>query len=97
MNTIDPNTISFNQLRADRHALDAEIRALKVQLRAPWGNADLRDVQQSLHYRKAESTRLCTLRAYLRGRWHLADHDLCQEIAEKLLPRYRRKEWAQTG
>jgi len=92
MNTIDPNTISFNNLRHDRHELDAEIRALKAQLRAPWGDHDMRDAQYSLACRKAESTQLCILRAYLRGRWHLADHALCQKTAEKLLPQYLRKE-----
>lgn len=91
MNNIDPNTINFNQLRQDRHELELELRALKAKLRAPWGDADMRDTQRTLTRRKAEATRLYILRAYLRGRWHLADQALCQETAGSVLLDYLRE------
>ena len=41
---------------------------------------------------KAEITDLLILRAYLRGRWHLADEERCRKVAESLLDVYRLEE-----
>lgn len=94
---IDPDTINFNKLREDRRELDEEIRALKKELRSPWGDTWMGAEQNQLRRLKAEATSLCILRAYLRGKQHLSDEgfnkeeslaDYCREEAQRLLPQY---------
>lgn len=94
MNNQDHSSFSssFNldlaRLRAARHALDLQILALKRVLRVRW-EQPMGDEQRALHRCKREATELCILRAWQRGRWHLADHERCAEVAARLEPDFR--------
>ncbi|GEM_PF-3941554 len=61
----------LGELRRYRRALDLRIRALKAVLRTRWTEPMV----------TRQATELCVLRAWLRGRLHLRDVDLCREIA----------------
>lgn len=84
---IDPKTIDYAKLRAERKAIDQEILELKKELRSPW-ERPMGAEQNQLRRLKQEATELCILRAYLRGKWHLNDEALCREIAARLLPSF---------
>ena len=88
MNENRDNNLNLNQLAGDRRAVEDQIRALKSVLRTTW-TRDMAAEQRELVARKREATELCVLRAWARGRWHLADHDRCREIAERRAPEYR--------
>lgn len=86
--------IDIAQLKADRKALDERILEAKKQLRTTW-TRPMGAVQAQLLELKAQVTELHILRAYARGRLHLAnDPDRCREIAEKVAGRYRKEEAA---
>ena len=74
--------IEMMKLRADRRALETRIRAIKALLRTKW-TAPMAAVQRELHACKREATELCILRAWLRGKLHLADAARCREVAER--------------
>ena len=80
--------IDISKLRADRRALDRRIIALKQVLRATW-TEPMADRQRELLACKHEATELCVLRAWGRGRLHLADRDRCEAIAERRATAYR--------
>jgi len=77
------------RLRAARAALDLRILALKSELRARW-QRPMASEQRELLACKRAATDLCILRAWLRGRWHLRDHEHCAEVAARLAPTYHR-------
>jgi hypothetical protein len=81
--------VDFARLRAARHALDLQIVAHKRELRARW-TRPMHAEQRELLRLKHLATELCILRAWLRGRWHLADHEHCAEVAARLAPEYHR-------
>ena len=70
----------LGELRRYRRALDLRIRALKAVLRTRW-TEPMVTRQRLLIRLQREATELCVLRAWLRGRLHLRDVDLCREIA----------------
>jgi hypothetical protein len=80
--------IEMMKLRADRRALEIRIRAIKAVLRTTW-TTPMAESQRELHACKREATELCILRAWLRGKQHLADVERCREVAER-----RRVEYA---
>jgi len=90
-NTILPAStdIDLPRLRAARSALDLQILALKRVLRVRW-ERPMPDEQRALVRCKHAATELCILRAGLRGRWHLADHDRCVEVCARLAPGFQR-------
>jgi hypothetical protein len=81
--------IDFARLRAARSALDLQILARKRELRARW-QRPMHAEQRELLRCKQQATELCILRAWLRGRWHLADHERCAEVAARLAPQFHR-------
>ncbi len=81
--------VDHTRLRAARRALDLQIVALKRELRARW-QRPMHDEQRELLRCKHQATELCILRAWLRGRWHLADHEHCTRVATRLAPEFRR-------
>lgn len=83
------HNIDLPRLRAARRDLDARILALKQALRARW-DRPMHEEQRMLVRLKHEATGLCVLRAHMRGRWHLPDHDACAATAAALAPRFRR-------
>lgn len=83
------NNIDLPRLKAARRDLDARILALKQVLRARW-DRPMHEEQRMLLRLKHEATGLCVLRAWMRGRWHLPDHDACAATAAGLAPRFRR-------
>jgi hypothetical protein len=74
--------IDINQLRMERRRIDAQIRVLKSDLRTRW-TRPMVDVQRQLLAAKHEATELCILRAWLRGKSHVADPERCRETAER--------------
>ena len=80
--------LDLARLRAARGALDIRILALKRVLRARW-DSPMGGEQRALLQCKHEATELCILRAWQRGRWHLADHERCAEVAARLEPDFR--------
>ncbi len=88
-NTPSTLPVDLARLRAARIALDLQILALKRQLRVRW-QRPMHSEQRELLRCKLLATDLCTLRAWLRGRWHLADHEHCTEVATRLAPDFRR-------
>jgi hypothetical protein len=76
------NKIDINRLRAERRRIDAQIRVLKSELRTCWTRPMVAE-QRELLALKHEATELCILRAWLRGKQHLADVDRCRETAER--------------
>jgi hypothetical protein len=86
-----PSTLPIDhaRLRAARAALDLQILALKRELRARW-QRPMHLEQRELLRCKHLATELCILRAWLRGRWHLADHERCVEVATRLAPDFHR-------
>lgn len=80
--------MDVNRLRQDRKVLEERIREVKTALRSTWTKP--MDAEQAEHIRlKKEATELCILRAWMRGRLHLADHDLCKEVAERRGAQYQ--------
>lgn len=89
LHTPSTRPIDHARLRAARHALDLQILAHKRELRTRWQrpmHAEQRELLRCKHL----ATELCILRAWLRGRWHLADHDRCAEVAARLAPDFHR-------
>ncbi len=86
-----PSTLHFDlaRLRAARSALDLQILARKRELRVRWQRPMHAEQRELLRY-KRQATELCILRAWLRGRWHLADHEQCAEVAARLAPQFHR-------
>lgn len=86
-----PSPLHFDlaRLRAARSALDLQILAHKRELRARW-QRPMHAEQRELLRCKRQATELCILRAWLRGRWHLADHERCAEVAARLAPQFHR-------
>ena len=80
--------VDLTRLRAARAALDLRILALKSELRARW-QRPMASEQRELLACKRAATDLCILRAWLRGRWHLRDHEHCAEVARRLVPKFR--------
>jgi hypothetical protein len=74
--------IDINRLRMERRRIDAQIRVLKSDLRTRW-TRPMVDAQRQLIALKYEATELCILRAWLRGKQHLADPERCRETAER--------------
>lgn len=81
--------VDVARLGADRRALDLQILAHKRELRTRW-TRPMHHEQRELLRLKQRATELCVLRAWLRGRWHLADHEHCAEVAARLAPTYHR-------
>lgn len=82
--------MDIQRLKEDRKALEERIREVKTELRSTW-TKPMGDVQVEHLRLKAEATELCILRAWLRGRFHLADRDLCKEVAERRMVEYQRE------
>ena len=79
--------MNINQLKQDRKSLEDRIREVKTELRSTWTKP--MGAVQAEHIRlKKEATELCILRAWMRGRLHLDDRDLCKEIAERRMTEY---------
>ena len=76
------NKIDINHLQMERRRIDAQIRVLKSELRTCWTRPMVAEQRQLLAL-KHEATELCILRAWLRGKQHLADADRCRETAER--------------
>jgi hypothetical protein len=70
----------IDDLRRDIAEHAHALRELKRRLRSPW-RAPMGDVQRQALSRAAEVTALLCLRAWLRGRWHLPDHERCHALA----------------
>ena len=86
MNKEDKN-MNMNQLKQDRKSLEDRIREVKSELRTSWTKP--MGAEQAEHIRlKKEATELCVLRAWMRGRLHLHDRELCKEIAERRMTEY---------
>jgi hypothetical protein len=75
------SNIDFHRLRTERRRIDALIRNRKAELRTRW-TRPMAVEQRELLALKRDATELCMLRAWLRGKQHLADADLCRETAE---------------
>lgn len=86
--------INIQQLKSDRKRLEEQILEIKKELRAPWTKP--MGLLQAEHLRlKAQVTELHILRAYHRGRLHLASRpDFCREVAERVALRYQMEEQA---
>lgn len=76
------------RLKEDRKALEERIREVKAELRSTW-TRPMGDVQVEHLRLKKEATELCILRAWLRGKLHLADAEHCKEIAERRMAEYQ--------
>ena len=76
------NNIDINKLQTERRRIDALIRGRKSDLRTRWTRPMVAE-QRELLTLEREATQLCMLRAWMRGRQHLADADLCRETAER--------------
>lgn len=74
--------IDINRLRMERRRIDVQIRVLKSELRTRW-TRPMVDEQRLLLALKLEATELCILRAWMRGKQHLADRERCRETAER--------------
>ena len=85
--------INIPQLKQDRRELEVRIRLVKKALRSTW-TKPMADTQYERISLKRQATELCILRAWIRGRHHLPDAELCKETAECLAPRYEREEAA---
>jgi len=85
--------INIPQLKQDRRELEEHIRAVKKELRSTW-TKPMANAQYELISLKRQATELCILRAWARGRHHLPDADYCQEVAERIAPRYEVEEAA---
>jgi hypothetical protein len=80
--------MNMQQLKNDMKDLQESIREVKGALRSPWTRP--MGAEQHKHLRlKREITELYILRAWLRGKSHLDDVELCKEIAEKKLAEYQ--------
>lgn len=82
--------IDINQLRMARRRIDAQIRVLKSDLRTRW-TRPMVDEQRQLLALKYEATELCILRAWLRGKSHVADPERCRETAERRAQGFRQE------
>jgi hypothetical protein len=80
--------INIRQLNADLREIEEQIRTLKSGLRSTW-TKPMDGEQYKLIDLKVEATQRYVLRACARGRFHLADHDKCKEIAEQIAKKYR--------
>lgn len=81
-------TINITKLKQDRRELEEEIREVKKRLRSTW-TKPMANEQYRLMALKQQATELCILRAWMRGRSHLADADYCKEIAERVVLQYQ--------
>lgn len=80
--------MDIQRLKNDRKALEERIREVKGALRSTWTKP--MDSVQAEHLRLTkEVTELCILRAWLRGRFHVADRDLCEKVAERRKVEYQ--------
>lgn len=78
--------IDVERLRRDLSAQAHQARALKHVLRSTW-TKPMADEQRALAELRRHITRLCILRAHLRGRRHLSSHDHAR-IAEHVAREY---------
>jgi hypothetical protein len=81
--------LNINQLNADLREIEEQIRIVKSGLRSTW-TKPMDSEQYKLIDLKWSATQRYVLRAYARGRFHLADHDKCKEIAEQAAKKYAR-------
>jgi hypothetical protein len=80
-------TLNLAKLNIELREIETKIRALKKVLRTTWTRS-MGLEQWQLTELKAESTQRYILRAWARGRYHLADHDRCKEVADQLVTQY---------
>lgn len=80
--------INIKQLNADLREIEDKIRELKSVLRSTWTKFSMASEQYQLIDLKWEATHRYVLRAYARGRFHLADHAKCKEVAEQAAKKY---------
>lgn len=95
--------INFNKLKQDRKKLNERICALKAELRTTWTGPMWRQQSELLDL-KAKATGLNILRAWLRGKVHLAPNtkninfdglsveDYCEKVAQRHLVDYQLEE-----
>jgi len=81
---------NINQLNTDLAEIEEQIRTVKSALRSTWTKF-MDSEQYQLIDLKWQATQRYVLRAYARGRFHLADHDECKKIAEKTAKLYLAK------
>ena len=74
--------IDIHTLNTDQREIEDRIREVKTALRSTW-TRPMSASQYELIDLKARATERYILRAWLRGKFHLADHDRCTEVAEK--------------
>lgn len=79
--------INTHQLNTDLRAIEDRIHTVKSALRSTWTKF-MDSEQYELIDLKWQATQRYVLRAYARGRFHLADHDKCKEIAEQAAKLY---------
>jgi hypothetical protein len=83
--------INIAQLKADTKTLNERIREAKKQLRSTW-TEPMGSVQVRLILLKKQITELHILRAYARGRVHLANNpDFCREVVDRVAKSYQRE------
>lgn len=79
--------INIQQLNTDQREIEDRIREVKTALRSTW-TRPMDSFQYELIALKARATERYILRAWLRGKFHTADHDYCKEVAEKAKLQY---------
>jgi len=79
--------INIHQLNTDLREIEDRIREVKTALRSTW-TRPMSKSQYALIDLKARATERYILRAWLRGKFHLADHDYCKEVAEQTKSQY---------
>lgn len=79
--------LNIPQLKTDLRELEDRIRKVKKELRSTW-TQPMHKFQYELINLKAQATDRYILRAWTRGRYHLADQDRCEETAERMALRY---------
>jgi hypothetical protein len=80
--------INIPQIRADLQEIEEQIRPVKEALRSTW-TKPMDNEQYQLIDLRARATELLCLLAWTRGRHHMADHERCQAIAERMAPSYQ--------
>jgi len=79
--------MNIQQLNTDLREIEDRIREVKAALRSTW-TTPMGKFQYELIDLKARSTERYILRAWLRGKFHTADHDYCKEVAEQAKSQY---------
>lgn len=80
--------IDIHQLRTDLREIEDRIKPIKEALRSTWTRPMANEQYQLIGLRN-EATDLYILLAWTRGKYHLADHDRCREVAERMAPKYQ--------